>query len=112
MIVKGEVGACQIRPEPASVTRPVVVCLRIPRPGRFWPEVGHERRSDGMAGYGARERDGGDRRDPFDAAARDALREGWAPPVARIERGADGRVRIRLNVGAAGRRSESGNAPP
>ena len=65
-----------------------------------------------MAGYGARERDGRDTHERSGLSGPKAAREHWEP-MARIERGADGRVRIRLSVGAAGRRDGSGgDAPP
>jgi hypothetical protein len=59
-----------------------------------------------MAGYRAPEHEGGEH--PDRAAANDAPREGWSTPVARIERGANGRMLIRVG----GRRVETeGEAP-
>lgn len=56
-----------------------------------------------MAGFRAPEHEGGEPTDHVDPAAVDAPREGWSTPMARIERGADGRMRIRVG----GRRVET-----
>ena len=61
-----------------------------------------------MAGFRAPEHEGGEHTDHVDAGAGDAPGEGWSTPMARIERGADGRMRIRVG----GRRVETDGEVP